>query len=91
MSLFNEICNRALCHELKREEGDTIVIFTADGFSYFGLVDLVDDRVVTLSNVQVLTPGGNSFGDTFVNIDICTIVGKLRGVNNDPFNVNAPG
>lgn len=81
MGFFNEICNKALYHELKREEGDNIMLFTADGFSYFGLIDKVDDRVVTLSNVFVISPSGNTFPDTFINIDTCSIVGKLRGIN----------
>lgn len=91
MSFFKEFCNRALCKELKREEGNDIVLFTVDGFTYFGLIDLVDDRVVTLSPatgedfVRVLTPGNNRFNEIFSNIDICTIAAKARSVNNFPF------
>lgn len=91
MGFFKEFCNRALCRELKREEGNDIVLFTIDGFTFFGLIDLVDDRVITLSPatgeefVRVLTPGNDRFNEIFSNIDICTIAAKARGVNNFPF------
>lgn len=88
---FEEFCNRALCRELKREEGNEVVIFTIDGFTYFGLIDVVDDRILTLSPangqnfVKILTPGNDRFNEIFSHIDICTIAGKARGVNNFPF------
>lgn len=91
MGFFEEFCNKALCRELKREEGNEVVLFTIDGFTYFGLIDLVDDRIVTLSpangqnSVLILTPGNTPFYEIFSNIDICTIAGKARGVNNFPF------
>lgn len=91
MGLFDDICNRHWCEELKCACGTNVVLFTADGFAFFGLLDRVDDGILFLlpasceEEVTVLTPGGAVRDEALSFVDICTIVAISKNVCEDPF------
>ena len=91
MGFFDDICNREWCDELECTCGTNVVLFTADGFAFFGLLDRFDDGIVTLvpagceSNVFVITPGGDVFLEDLSYIDICTIVALSKNAVKNPF------
>jgi len=91
MGFFDDICNRHWCEELECSCGTNIVLFTADGFAFFGLLDRVEDGVLILlpptceDAVIILTPGGATEDEELTYIDICTVVALSKNVNKDPF------
>lgn len=91
MGFFDDICNRHWCEELECACGSNVVIFTADGFVFFGLLDRVEDGIVVLvpaggeEQVLVLTPGGAVTEEDISYIDICSIVALSKNVLEDPF------
>lgn len=91
MGFFDDICNREWCEELECTCGTNVVLFTADGFTFFGLLDRFDDGIVTLvpagseRNVFVITPGGDVFLEDLSYIDICSIVALSKNAVNNPF------
>jgi hypothetical protein len=68
-----------------------VVLFTADGFAFFGLLDRFEDGIVTLvpaageNDVFVVTPGGDVLREDLCYIDICTIVALSKNAVNNPF------
>lgn len=91
MGFFDDICNKHWCEELEIAAGNNVVIFTADGFAFFGLLDRIDDGIVVLvpasgeELVQVFTTGGALEDEDVTFIDICTIVALSKNVENNPF------
>jgi hypothetical protein len=91
MGFFDDICNREWCEELECACGTNIVLFTADGFTFFGLLDRFDDGIVTLvpaggeRNVIIVSPGGDILKEDLSFIDICTIVALSKNVTENPF------
>ena len=91
MAFFDGLCNREWCEELECACGVNIVLFTADSFSFFGLLDRFEDGTVTLvpaggeSEVFVVTPGGDVVLEDISYIDICTIVALSKNVVRNPF------
>ena len=91
MSFFDDLCNREWCEELECACGVNIVVFTADGFVFFGLLDRFEDGILTLvpagseSEVFVLTPGGEVLVEDLTYIDICAIVALSKNVVKNPF------
>lgn len=91
MGFFDDLCNRHWCEELECACGSNVVIFTADGFTFFGMLDRVDDGILTLvpaseeNEVIVLTPGGDEETEDLTYIDVCTIVALSKNVDEDPF------
>ena len=98
MGFFDDICNREWCEELECACGTNVVLFTADGFAFFGLLDRFEDGVVTLvpasceSNVFVVTPGGEVLLEDLTFIDICIIVALSKNAVKNPFEclLNSP-
>ena len=91
MGFFDDICNREWCDELECACGTNVVLFTADGFTFFGLLDRFDDGIVTLvpagcaSNVVVITPGGDILLEDLSYIDLCIIVALSKNAVKNPF------
>ena len=91
MGFFDDLCNKHWCEELECACGNNIVIFTADGFAFFGLLDRVEDGIVFLlpasceGRVIVFTPGGDVETEQLTFIDICTIVAISKNVARNPF------
>jgi len=91
MGFFDDICNRHWCEELECSCGTNVVLFTADGFAFFGLLDRVEDGIVILlpaageNEVFVLTPGGDVVTEELSYIELCTIVALSKNVVGNPF------
>lgn len=94
MGFFEEIRNECLIRELQRELNTDVVLFGADGFTYFGNLQAIEDcRVAILtpareaesSSVEILTPGGEIRFVDFARVDLWIIVAKGTGVRSDPF------
>jgi hypothetical protein len=91
MGFFDDICNWRWCEELFCACGTYVVLFTADGFAFFGLLDRIDDGIVTLlpaseeDDVFVFTPGGDLDEEEISYIDLCTIVAVSKNVTENPF------
>jgi len=91
MGFFDDICNRHWCEELECSCGTNVVLFTADGFAFFGLLDRVEDGIVILlppaceHEVFVLTPGGDVVSEELSYIDVCSIVALSKNVCENPF------
>lgn len=91
MGFFDDICNKRWCEELFCACGTNVVLFTADGFAFFGLLDRIDDGIVTLlpasdeDDVFVFTPGGDLDEEEISYIDLCTVVAISKNVNDNPF------
>ncbi len=91
MGFFDDICNRHWCEELICACGNNVVVFTADGFTFFGLLDRVEDGILILlpaaneDDVIVITPGGEEDEEDLSFIDICTVVALSKNVQKNPF------
>ncbi|MGL5515044.1 MAG: hypothetical protein ACRDBM_17670 [Sporomusa sp.] len=91
MGFYDDICNRHWFEELECACGNNVVLFTADGFAFFGLIDRVEDGIVILlpatsaAEVVVLTAGGELQDEELSYIDICTIVALSKNVIANPF------
>jgi len=91
MAFFDDICNKEWCDELDCACGTNVVLFTADGFAFFGLLDRVEDCIVTLvpaadqSEVVVVTPGGDVVLEDLSFIDLCIIVALSKNAVKNPF------
>lgn len=91
MGFFDDICNRHWCEELECSCGTNVVLFTADGFAFFGLLDRIEDGIVILlpaageNEVFVLTPGGAVVREELSFIDLCSIVAVSKNVVRNPF------
>jgi len=91
MGFFDDICNRHWCEELECACGTNVVLFTADGFAFFGLLDRIEDGILFLlpasdeELVIVFTPGGEVEDEELTYIDICTVVALSKNVNKSPF------
>ncbi|MDR7867429.1 MAG: hypothetical protein RIN56_11470 [Sporomusaceae bacterium] len=92
MGFFDDICNRHWCEELICACGNNVVVFTADGFTFFGLLDRVEDGIIILlpaageDDVIVITAGGEEEEEDLSFIDICTVVAISKNVQKNPFN-----
>lgn len=92
MGFFEDLCNREWCDELVCACGTNVVLFTADGFAFFGLLDRFEDGIATLvpagcaREVFVVTPGGEVFLEDLSFIDLCTVVALSKNVIENPFN-----
>ena len=92
MGFYNDLGNREWCEELSCACGTNIVLCTADGFTFFGLLDRFEDGIVTLvpasceRQVYVLSPGGDLFLEALSFVEICTIVALSKNVAQNPFN-----
>jgi len=90
MGFYDDICNRHWCEELECACGTNVVLFTADGFAFFGLIERVEDGIVILlpascqAEVVVLTPGGELQDEELCYVDICTIVALSKNVIANP-------
>lgn len=91
MGFYDDICNREWCDELECACGTNVVLFTADGFTFFGLLDRFEDGIVTLvpagseSSVVIVTPGGDILSEDLCYIDVCTIVALSKNATDNPF------
>ena len=91
MGFFDDICNRHWCDELECACGNNIVLFTADEFAFFGLLDRVEDGIIFLlpasceNSVIVFTSGGAVECEQLTYVDICTIVAISKNVEENPF------
>lgn len=91
MGFFDDLCNREWCEELECACGTNVVLFTADGFAFFGLLDRFEDGIVTLvpaadeNVVIVVTPGGDVLVEELTFIDICIIVALSKNAVKNPF------
>ncbi|MDU4961424.1 MAG: hypothetical protein E6X17_12310 [Sporomusaceae bacterium] len=91
MGFYDDICNREWCEELECACGTNVVLFTADGFAFFGLLDRFEDGIVTLvpagseTSVVVVTPGGDILTEDLSYIDVCSIVALSKNVITNPF------
>lgn len=91
MGFFDDICNRHWCEELICACGTNVVVFTADGFAFFGLLDRVEDGILILlpsseeDEVKVITAGGEEENEDLTFIDICTVIAISKNVNENPF------
>ncbi|MDR7868436.1 MAG: hypothetical protein RIN56_16675 [Sporomusaceae bacterium] len=93
MSFFLEICNRAFIKELSCGLNTNVLLFSADGFTYFGnLQEIEDCRIALLTpaassesnSVEILTPGGELVNEVVARVDLCSIVAKSIGITHDP-------
>lgn len=93
MGFFEEIRNECLIRELQRELNTDVLLFGADGFTYFGNLQAIEDcRIAILtpareaesSDVEILTPGGEVRFVDFARVDMWILVGKGTGVKRDP-------
>lgn len=97
MGFFDDICNRHWCEELICACGTNVLVFTADGFTFFGLLDRVEDGILILlpaseeNNVVVVTPGGEEDTEDISFLDICTVVAISKNVNENPFESHEEG
>lgn len=90
---FNSISGtRNMIRELCQEIGLNMVLFLADGTTYYGLLQRIEDgRVARLTpaggqqNVVVIPPNGIAYLEDFTLIDLCTIVAKSVNANTYPF------
>lgn len=98
MSLYCRIRNESLICELKHELNSDILLLGADGFSYFGRLQSIEDcRLAILtpaicaatSDVEIITPGGCLVSVDFVRVDLWSIVAKGTGIVGDPVFSNA--
>lgn len=91
MGFFEDLCNREWCCELECACGTNVVLFTADGFAFFGLLETFEDGIVTLvpaaceDVVIVVTPGGDVLQEELSYIDICIIVALSKNATKNPF------
>ncbi|BBB92736.1 MAG TPA: hypothetical protein PKA28_03090 [Methylomusa anaerophila] len=91
MSFFDDLCNRHWCKEFDCVCGTNVVIFTADGFIFFGLLDRVEDGVLTLvpaaneNDVFVITAGGDIEEEDISYIDVCSVIALSKNVVKKPF------
>lgn len=83
---------RSIIHELCQEIGLNMVLFLADGTTYYGLLQRIEDgRFARLTpagglrNVVVIPPNGVAYLEDFTLIDLCTIVAKSVNSNVFPF------
>lgn len=90
---FNSISGtKSLTRELCHEIGLNMVLFLADGTTYYGLLQRIEDgRFARLTpaggkqNVVVIPPNGLVYLEDFTLIDLCTIVAKSVNANVFPF------
>ncbi len=94
MGFFTDIANKKLIRELERELNTDVVLFGADGFSYFGSLQDIDDcRVATLTPaqkagtdfVEIQAPNEVLIKEKFARVDLFIIVAKATSITSDPF------
>jgi len=91
MGFFDDLCNREWCCELECACGVNVVLLTATGFAFFGLLDRFEDGIVTLvpaaneSEVFVVTPGGEVLLEDLSYIDLCEVVAVSKNAVKNPF------
>ncbi|SDD98607.1 hypothetical protein [Sporomusa acidovorans] len=83
---------RSIIRELCQEIGLNVVLFTADGTTFFGLLQRIEDgRFARLTpaggqrHVIVIPPNGVVYLEDFTLIDLCTLVAKSVNANTFPF------
>lgn len=98
MSFFSDICHEGLLCELQKEIHKTMILYTVDGYAYYGkLSHILEDRVAVLvpgagqTDVivrhpdQTFGPQGNAaIRETITAVDLCTVVAKTVGLNEIP-------
>lgn len=93
MSFYCRIKNEELICDLKREVNSDILLLGADGFTYFGRLQAIEDcRMAVLtpaitsvtSDVEIITPGGCLVTVNFARIDLWSIIAKGSGIVCDP-------
>ena len=99
MGFFEEIRNECLIRELCRELNTDVVLFGADGFTYFGYLQAIEDERIDIltpareaesSDVEILTPGGELRFVDFARVDMWILIGKGTGVRSDPIDPRPP-
>ncbi len=93
MSFYCKIKNEELICDLKREINGDVLLLGADGFTYFGHLQSIEDcRMAVLtpaitavtSDVEIITPGGCLVTVNFVRVDLWSIIAKGSGIVHDP-------
>jgi small nuclear ribonucleoprotein (snRNP)-like protein len=94
MGIFAEVRNEQLIRELHNELNTDVVLFSLDGFAYFGNLQAVEDcRLAVLAPavlsesdfVQILGPSEVLLQQSFARVDLWTLVGKATAIADDPF------
>lgn len=94
MGIFAGIRNEQLIRELQNELNTDVVLFGIDGFAYFGNLQAIEDcrlgilAPAVLSEtdfVQILGPSEVLLQQSFVRVDLWTLVGKATAIATDPF------
>lgn len=93
MGIFSEIHNSALIRELEQELNKDVLLFSFDGFIYFGNLQKIENcRIAILSpaieaestDVEIFTPGGELRQVEFLRVDLWQIIAKGSGIVFDP-------
>lgn len=97
MSFFSDICHEGLLHELREELGTPMILYTVDGYAYFGrLAQILDCRVgvlVSADNLpfvlvrhpdQTFGPQETTITEAQTYVDLCTVVAKTSPQNQVP-------
>lgn len=98
MSIYSDVCHQGLLCELHKELRRNIILYTLDGFAYYGrLSQVIDDRVAVLlpatdqTDVIVRHPdqtwgsqGNAAIRETETYVDLCTVVAKTAPQNGIP-------
>lgn len=98
MSFFCDICHEGLFCELEKEIRMNIILYTVDGFAYYGkLSQILDGRVAVLvpasdqTNVIVRHPdqtfgpqGNTTIRETQTYVDLCAAVAKTVALSGIP-------
>ena len=96
MGIFAEIRNEKLIRELQNELNTDVVLFSVDGFAYFGNLQAIEDcRLAVLAPavlaetdfVQILGPSEVLLQQAFARVDLWTLVGKATAISTDPLYV----
>lgn len=98
MGIFCDICHEGLLCELQREIRMTMILYTIDGYAYYGeLSRILDDRVAVLvpglgqTDVIVRHPdqtfgpqGSTAIRENQTYVDLCTVVAKTAPLSTIP-------
>ncbi len=92
MRFYEKLCNRRFQNELRNEVNTDVVLFTADGATFYGHLQGIDDcRAAILTpatcsktcNVETIN-GGCILTSDFTRICLNTIVARGSGICGDP-------
>lgn len=93
MGVYHTTYNRAFFKELDQELNTDILLFSIDGFAYFGHLQRIENCHTAIlapaiaactSDVEIITPGGCVVTVDFVRVDLCSIIAKGTGIVRDP-------